>query len=191
MIILDTDSSLKDERRLHILDAAAELLATKPTASLAEIASHARIGKATLHRYFPNREALLVELALRALSIISEAIRACRLEEDSAPIALARLAEALIPLGDKLYFLLNEHIWDVNPELASAEEKVDAPVLRLLERGQAESTLRRDISVVWMMYQLEFSLFGAWQAIFDGNLARRDAPRLIIDSLLGGIATKP
>jgi AcrR family transcriptional regulator len=188
---LDADSSLKDERRLHILDAAAELLATKPTASLAEIASHARIGKATLHRYFSNREALLVELAFRALSIISEAIRGCKLEEDSAPIALARLAEALIPLGDKLYFLLNEEIWDVNPDLASAEEKVDTPVLRLLERGQAEGTLRRDISVAWMMYQLEFTLFGAWQAIFDGNIARRDAPRLIIDSLLGGIATKP
>ncbi len=188
---MDIDTSFKDDRRIQILDAATELLAIKPTASLAEIATHAHIGKATLHRYFANREALLVELAYRALALVSEAIVACRLDEDSAPIALSRVAETLIPLGDKLYFLLNEHIWDVHQDLALAEQAVNAPVMRLIERGQAEGTFRRDISATWMMYQLDFTMYAAWQAIQDGNIARREASRLIMDTLLGGIATKP
>ncbi|MCU0479791.1 MAG: TetR/AcrR family transcriptional regulator [Anaerolineae bacterium] len=187
---MDSDSPLKDERRLHILDAATELLATKPTASLAEIATHARIGKATLHRYFPTREALLIELAYRALNLVSEVIQTCRLDQDPAPVALARLAEALVPHGDKWYFLLNEHFWDVNPDLAQAEETVQAPILALIERGQAEGTLRRDISATWIIYLLDFTMFAAWQAIFDGSIARRDAPRLMIEGLLGGIAVK-
>lgn len=187
---MDTDSPLKDERRLHILDAAAELLAIKPTASLADIATHAHIGKATLHRYFSTREALLIELAYRALNLVSDVITACRLDQDPAPIALGRLAEALVPHGDKWYFLLNEHFWDVHSDLIQAEEKVQAPILALIERGQAEGTFRHDISPTWMIYMLDFTMFAAWQAIFDGTIARRDAPRLVMDGLLGGIMTK-
>lgn len=188
---MDTESALKDKRRTHILDAAAELLATKPTASLAEIATHAGIGKATLHRYFANREALMVELAYRALDSVSVAIQSARLDEDSAPVALRRLAEALIPLGDKLYFLLNEHIWDVHPDLIRAEEATQTPIHDLIQRGQAEGTIRPDMSAVWMVYHLNFSLFAAWQAINDGSIAKKEALRLVMDSVLGGIATKP
>jgi AcrR family transcriptional regulator len=89
------------------LDAAADLLATNPSASLAEIAAHARIGKATLHRYFESHEALVLALALRSLAAIQQAIAASRPAEGPLDQALLRLAEALVPLGDKLYFLLS------------------------------------------------------------------------------------
>ncbi len=182
--------NLREERRLQILDAAAELLAKRPTASLAEIADHTGISKATLHRYFVSREALLTALAMRALALVSVAIAACRLTEDAAPDALRRLTEALIPLGDKVYFLLNEHIWDINPALATAEEVVQAPIMQLIQRGQAEGSLRADLPIAWIMYTLDFMLFAAWQAIYDGNIARRDAAHLVLESLLGGIIAK-
>lgn len=183
----DADLGAKDARRLSILDAATTLLAAKPTASLADIAAAAHIGKATLHRYFPSREVLLVELAHRALALTAEVILNSRLEADSVAVSLRRLVEALLPLGDKLYFLLNEHIWDVEPSLAEAEQVVQLPVMRLLQRGQAEGSLRPDLSLNWLMYFLNYTLYGAWQAIHDGVLAKREAPQIVVESILRGI----
>jgi AcrR family transcriptional regulator len=183
-------STLKEERRLQILDAAAELLAKRPTASLADIAAHTRIGKATLHRYFASREALLTALAIRALALVSAALAGCHLSEGTAPDALRRLIEALIPLGDKFYFLLNEHIWDVHPDLVAAEQVMEAPIRQLIQRGQAEGSLRADLPLTWIMYMLEFTLFAAWQAIYDGNIARREATHLVLESLLEGMIAK-
>ncbi|NWF70773.1 MAG: helix-turn-helix transcriptional regulator [Chloroflexi bacterium] len=60
--------SLKDLRRSELLNAASQLLALKPTASLAEIAAYAQIGKATLHRYFASRQDLMLALGDRALA---------------------------------------------------------------------------------------------------------------------------
>ncbi|MCE7946795.1 MAG: TetR/AcrR family transcriptional regulator [Chloroflexi bacterium CFX4] len=182
--------NLKEERRLQLLDAATELLAKRPTASLAEIAEHTRISKATLHRYFASRDALLTALAVRALALVSAALADCRLSEGAAPAALRRLIEALIPLGDKFYFLLNEHLWNVHPDLVAAEQATEVPIMQLIQRGQAEGSLRADLPVAWIMYTLEFTVFAAWQAIYDGNIARRDAAHLVLESLLGGIIAK-
>lgn len=185
----DLNATQHEPRRLHILDAAATLLAAKPTASLAEIAASAGIGKATLHRYFPSRESLLLALAHRALALISDVIRLSALENGTVTEALQRLITALIPLGDKLYFLLNEHIWDIDPSLPVAEQAVQQPVLMLLQRGQANGEVRADLSLTWLMYWLNFTLYGAWQAIHDEVLAKREAPYLVVESLLRGITT--
>lgn len=67
-------TSVKDNKRKAILDASTELLAFKPTATLQEIADHAGIGIATLHRYFSTRELLLDALALNAIGLVDEAL---------------------------------------------------------------------------------------------------------------------
>ncbi|MBL8157038.1 MAG: helix-turn-helix transcriptional regulator, partial [Anaerolineae bacterium] len=84
------DISTKDERRAELLNAAAELLATHPSASLAEIADYAGIGKATLHRYYASREDLMLALGFRALEMISQAISSSEPERGSATEALNR-----------------------------------------------------------------------------------------------------
>lgn len=67
-------TSVKDNKRKAILDASTELLALKQTATLQEIADHAGIGIATLHRYFSTRELLLDALALNAIGLVEEAL---------------------------------------------------------------------------------------------------------------------
>lgn len=54
--------------RERILAAAAQLFRTDPNASMEAIASTAGLSRATAHRHFPAREALLRDLRARALS---------------------------------------------------------------------------------------------------------------------------
>ena len=62
-----------------ILETAAHLL-TEHDASMTEIAAAAGVGRATLYRYYPTRDALLAALAVQALDEITERVADARLE---------------------------------------------------------------------------------------------------------------
>lgn len=186
-----TFPAAKDTRRIEILNAAGELLATRPTASLADIADHAGIGKATLHRYFASREDLMLALGYRALELIGQAIASTQPEQGTAQDALLRIIEALVPLGDKLHFLLNESVLDTHPDFTTADRLSQEPVLRVLQRGQAAGELRTDLTAEWMLHLWNYALFATWQSVQQGFVARRDAARLLTTTMLSGIATPP
>ncbi|MDX2141237.1 MAG: helix-turn-helix domain-containing protein [Chloroflexota bacterium] len=184
------DLSLVETRKIDLLNAAGELLAQKPTASLAEIAEYAGIGKATLHRYFASREDLMVALAQRALMVIRDAIVRSELERGSAVDAFTRMIEMLMPLGDKVFLLLNDNGLQDHPELADIEAPLTELVVGLIQRGQASGELRADLNAEWIARYLDYALFAAWKAVHDGSIARNDAARLLVTTLLGGIATR-
>src|SRR5689334_4735018 len=52
--------------REQLLDAALAALNRQPTATMAEIATAVGSSRATLHRHFSSREALIAEIAVRA-----------------------------------------------------------------------------------------------------------------------------
>lgn len=185
-----SEMALKDQRRHDLLNAASELLAIKPTASLADIADYAKIGKATLHRYFPTRDDLMLALGYRALEDVARIITDCRLEEGTVLEALTRLIEALIPLGDKLHFLLHDTSLDHDAEFAVAEATTNVPILTLIQRGQAAGELRSDLSAEWMLYHLNYALFATWQSVHEGFVARREAAHLLTTTLLVGIVRR-
>ena len=183
-------TSIMDARRIEVLHAAAELLALKPASSLAEIASHAGIGKATLHRYFSSREDLMLALGYQALEMVSQAIQNAQLDQGSAIEALTRVSEALVPLGDKLHFLLNEPTVDTHPDFKAAENNTLEPLYQLVQRGQSSGELRSDLSPTWILYILNYALFATWQSVHEGDLARREAPAVLMTTLFKGIATR-
>jgi AcrR family transcriptional regulator len=188
---MDTLSvSAKDARRSELLNAATELLVTRPTASLAEIADYAGIGKATLHRYFASRDDLMLALGYRALEVVAQAIEASQPGRGSAIEALTRIIEALVPLGDKLHFLLSESVLDSDTDFNASERQSQAPLLRLIEQGQAAGELRADLSAEWILHQMNYALFAAWRAVHEGFAARRDAPRMLVTTLLDGITAR-
>jgi len=184
------DNTAKEQRRQDLLNAASELLMQTPTASLAEIATYAKVGKATLHRYFPGRDDLMLALGYRTLAQVSNAILESRLNEGSITEALGRLTEALVPLGDKWHFLLTEPILDTHPHFVEADTLTQRPILALIQRGQANGELRADLSAEWLLHMMNFALYATWECVFDGSLARKDAGRLLMTTLLGGIAPR-
>ncbi len=117
-------SAIKEARLRAILDAATELLIQKPTASLNEIAEYAGIGIATLHRYIESREQLMLQLGLRALQVVGESMRQIPLDEEKLEDYIPALIEALIPLGDKIYFLTHDATLYYSEEIIAAEHKL-------------------------------------------------------------------
>jgi AcrR family transcriptional regulator len=181
--------SVKETRREALLNAATEILTTNPTASLADIASHAGIGTATLHRYFSSREDLLLALGYRALDAIGGAIVESRVEEGTATEALTRLIDALVPLADRLYVLMNDSTLDTHPEFIEADRITQEPILKLIKRGQKSGELRSELPADWILHQMNFALYATWIAIYEGEVAPRHASKLLTATLLGGIAT--
>ena len=92
-----------------ILEAAAAVLAERgEQASMADVAAAAGMARATVYRYFPNREALLEALGRLAVEEAGERLRAGRLQEVPVPDAFERAVRALVAIGDSFVVVSRE-----------------------------------------------------------------------------------
>jgi TetR/AcrR family transcriptional repressor of mexCD-oprJ operon len=125
-----------------ILETAAHLLA-EHDASMSEIAAAAGVGRATLYRHYPTREALLAALAAQALDELADRIGNASLENTTVPEAIERLARVLLTVADRYVVLVRER---VKPNSEDAYERVGQPMRTLFERGAREGILRTDLT---------------------------------------------
>jgi len=179
----------KEAKRHAILDAATELLVDKPTASLHDIATYAGIGIATLHRYFESREQLMLQLGLRATELVKAKMEALALDEITDETYIPKLVEALIPLGDKIYFLTHNNCLAYNSEMRAAEDQLKAPIEQKFKSLQKKGYLRSEVSSEWIFSVLYALLFHTWQQVQEGNIARKAAASLLVDTFMNGFKT--
>lgn len=173
-----------------LLDTAVGVLLRTPAASLGEVAAAAGVSRTTLHSRWPTRQALLVALAHDALDRLERAYALARLNEGSVRDALGRVITETLPLGPRVAFLLRERSLDVEADLNHRYETVDQPLLDLVERGQRDGALRTDLPAWWLTSALVSMTYAAWEAIADGRLAPRDAPDMVLTSVLDGVAAR-
>jgi TetR/AcrR family transcriptional regulator, mexCD-oprJ operon repressor len=129
-----------------ILDGAARTLAIQgPAASMNDVAAAAGVARATVYRYFPNRQALLDELALAALREIEERIASARIAEVPTDEAIARVVRTLVDVGDLFIVLARER---ARP--AEFESMLAAPLAQLFERAKAGGDIRDDLAASWL-----------------------------------------
>ena len=133
-----------------ILEGAARTLAAQgPGASMNEVATAAGVARATVYRYFPNRQALLDELGLLALREAHDRISSARIDEVSTEEAISRVVGALVDIGDAFVVLARER---ARP--AEFDRTLAGPLAKLFERGQASGDIREDVHVPWLVEAL-------------------------------------
>jgi TetR/AcrR family transcriptional regulator, mexCD-oprJ operon repressor len=127
-----------------ILEGAARSFAVHgEQASMNDIAAAAGVARATVYRYFPNRQALLDELAEAALSEADERLAAARIDEVVPEEGITRAVRALVDVGDPFILLARERARS-RPE--QFEGRIAAPLRGLFERGQRSGDIRDDIA---------------------------------------------
>ncbi|WP_432585031.1 helix-turn-helix domain-containing protein [Streptomyces sp. HD1123-B1] len=173
--------------REHVLRAAAELLARKATASMDEIAKSAGISRATLHRHFAGRDALVQALGVLGIQLVEERLAAARIDEGDPVDAVRRLVTEALPVSGFLAFLYGENQLYESDAMDEGWERIDEHVGALFRRGQEQGLFRLDLTPAWLTEAL-YALIAAsaWSAQ-EGRIASKDAGHMVSELLLGGM----
>lgn len=191
----DTVADHRDRQRRLIIDATMGLVATRGLSdvSMAEVAKHAGIGRATLYKYFPGVEEIV---AAHVLRIVEE-------HHASLEVAIAELHDPLDAIRTALaillgYFASNEHRTassSVNPEHFSPEIGTDVRAAfsrvhdlfaRLVLEAQDAGCIRPDVDA-WFTSQLLFQMLAAGRtAVVADRLEPAEAVDQIMQQFLEG-----
>lgn len=132
-----------DRTSAAILDAAAHVFSAEGVgAGLAGVAAAAAISRATLYRYYANRDALLDALVADAVADLVRRLEDAGLARAGVEDAIERILRAVVAVGDRYAVLLSDHdrVRSVLPQFA-------APVNEVLTRGVDSGALRDDLSI--------------------------------------------
>jgi TetR/AcrR family transcriptional regulator, mexCD-oprJ operon repressor len=165
-----------------ILDGAAHLFAGGgEQASMNEVAEAAGVARATVYRYFPNREALLDELAQTAVRDVDMRLASARIDAVPPQEGVARAVRALVDVGNLFIVLARER-----PRSGADrfERGLVEPLRQLVERGQASGDIRDDITAA----RLTESLIGLIVGMLTSTpaLGREDMTATITGLFLDG-----
>ena len=175
--------ALQERVAAAILEAAASVLAARGEGgSMTDVAEAAGVARATVYRYFPNRQALLDELAELAIRSAGESLASARIEQVPVEEALTRAVRALVGVGDLFIVLARERL---RPPPEELERHVNGPLRRLIERGQQAGEIRDDIPSTW----LTDSLVGTVVSILSSSpaLGREDTVAAIASLFSDGV----
>ena len=162
-----------DRTAAAILDAAAHVLADRgANGNMADVAAASGVSRATLYRYYPNREALLASLATQALTDAGSRVADAGLERCPVPEAIERIVRALLAVGDRYAVLLSEQ---VAPDPAEAERVVGAPLRAIFTRGIDQGVLRNDLPPAILQELFGGLLTAAIKLVGDRRLGLEEA----------------
>ncbi len=169
-----SETGTRARTRRAILDAAVAVLSKNASASLGDIAAAADVGRTTVHRYFKERSDLLAALSVYASEQVVAAGERARLDDGSAPEALARLCRELFELGDLLMLLF------VDPPIVEwpdwdEETDFDRAMLRVIERGQGDGTIDPAGPPIWIQHIMWALIYSAWEHVRNNGASKHDA----------------
>lgn len=170
-----------------LLDVVAEALVADPSASLAEVAAAAGIGRTTLHKQYATRDDLMRAVAHRAIDLWSAAIDSV---VDGADGGLRSLIEAMIPIGPQLAFLWRNPMFEHVPEIVDRWTAVEERGKHVVDRAQANGVIAAEVPKWWLLQSLYSVIYVASESVRSGHLAPRDAPRLVLSTYLSGLGSE-
>ena len=182
-------TNIRPSTRDAIIEAAFHLYKEYPTASLADIAKHAGIGRATLHRHFKGREELLLELAEIAIRELDDVAESAAADADSCTQALQLIMQALIPLADRQWFLSREAV-ENSPQFIKEYQRQSNEMLDLIAKAKKEGSFNKAMPNTWIAQAFDSLLYAAWETVLREEATAGQAAELAWSTLLKGTGSQ-
>ncbi|MFF3569033.1 TetR/AcrR family transcriptional regulator [Nocardia jiangxiensis] len=118
-----------------------------PQANLREIARRANVAQGTVHRHFPTKQALFAAIITDRLRELTELARRLRDERDPGDAFIAFLTATVANARDNRSMAAVFEEAGSTEEMREAGRQMDAELTLLLERAQAQGTIRDDVDL--------------------------------------------
>jgi AcrR family transcriptional regulator len=182
---VDGRRAVGDRNRESILEAAIQVLGAQPDAGIAEVAAAAGVGRATVYRHFPSREALIEALRASAGEEARRRFDEARVDEDDPVAALERLVSAMLALGDRYRVVFPQ---ERHPGPRRSQVLL-RPLGRLIARAQAEGVIDPELPPAWIVASLRGLLRAAVIEVEARRLARDAAAERVVRTLVRGVGS--
>ena len=178
-------NKIRPSARDAIVEAAFQTFSKRPGASLADVAKQAGVGRATLHRHFSSRDALMVALTHTAIAELNAAVEAAVAEAISHTDGLKRALAVMIPLAERQWFLAHEPVLH-DPSVAAAYKSDREELCAAIDAAKGEGTFDAAVPTGWIAETYENLVYGAWALVRDGELTAAQAADLAWRTLSRG-----
>ena len=179
-------SKIRPTSRDAILEAAFQIFNKRPGASLADVAEHAGVGRATLHRHFSSREVLMIALAKTAIAELNAAVGAATADARNHTEGLKRALAAIIPLAERQWFLAHEPVMQ-DPAVEAAYKSDQAELCASIDAAKKEGAFSSSVPTRWIAESYEGLVFAAWAMVRDEELTATQAADLAWRTLTNGV----
>lgn len=181
---------MAQQSKEKIIEKAILILSRNPQYSMEQLADKLDISRATLYRYFKNRQALLKELILSSYetfcSVMEPVIKSSFPPEEK----LRLFVKNFVPTGARFYFLIFNDMFFEDIEIGSLYKAQNASLEKLGLELKEAGVIDAEVPAEWFAMALEFLIYGAWEKIYQGDLAVNKAPDLVLKTILNGLSKK-
>ncbi|MDF5754210.1 TetR/AcrR family transcriptional regulator [Spongiactinospora sp. TRM90649] len=186
------ESGTRSRTRRAILQAAASVLARDRTATLADIAERAQVGRSTLHRYFADRDELIKAAAADSLAAVETAHRDAALDLAAPLESVRRLINGFVEVGDRIAFLFGDtRMLQVMEEADWRPDLTLPSVIDLIRAGQERGVFDDTVSPEWLQHVIWSLAYTGWEAAESCALPRHGVAQAVLRILEKGVVTTP
>ncbi|TCK99969.1 TetR family transcriptional regulator [Shimia isoporae] len=169
-----------------ILEAAFSVFEETPTATLADVAARAGVGRATLHRHFSGREELMSALAVQAMRDLDKVFEEATTEAESYTDALRLGLAAMIPLASRAHFL-EDWTSAETPELIAEADRQKAEMIHAIDQAKSEGGFAPEVPSAWIAESFDALLYAAWEMVKADEATAKQAADLAWRTLTNGV----
>lgn len=176
-------------QKRKLMHRAAEALASESLQTMGAIAKAADISRATLYRHFPNRDALIREIALASLAETDSAVEGIYDGLSSYREAFRRTMEAIVPLGARFNFLARERC--LSEEVKIGMERQAQQLLDMVKAAQEAGEIDPSMPARWVSRHFDAISWLAWAEVSEGHVASKTVADLAFRTFWSGVQIPP